>query len=108
MVKLNNHAKPTEKRGSYQYFRWKVFIDEDAALLDTIDRVDYQLHSTFPDPNRSSDDAQDRFSLETAGWGEFSILAEIKFKDGHTEIMNYWLDLSKEWPEEDQDTGGNI
>ncbi len=108
MAKLNNYAEPIERRGSYQYYRWKVFVDENAAILDTIDRVEYQLHPTFPNPNRMSDNAQDRFSFETSGWGEFSILAEIKFKDAHAETVSYWLDLSKGWPEEDQDTGGMI
>jgi transcription initiation factor IIF auxiliary subunit len=104
MIKFNNYAELTERRGANQYYRWKVFVDADAATLANIDRVEYQLHPTFPDPIRSSDDPENRFAIETSGWGEFSILAEVRFKDGHTETVSYWLDLSKGWPETPDDS----
>jgi len=100
MIKLSNYARPMEKKGKYQYYRWKVFVDAEREVLDSIERVSYELHPTFPNPRRTSTSAVDRFSLETEGWGEFSILAVVEFKDGRAETLTYRLDLAKGWPEE--------
>ncbi len=69
--------------------------------MNSIEEVVYELHPTFPNPRRTSTNPEDRFSLETEGWGEFSIVADVKFRDRQTETVMYWLDLSKEWPELD-------
>ena len=100
MTKLSNYSKPTERRGKLDYYRWKVFVDEDTEVLNKIEEVVYQLHPTFPDPRRTCTNREDRFALETKGWGEFSIVADIRFRDTKLETVTYWLDLSKDWPEQ--------
>ena len=101
VVHLNNHAEPIEKRGEYQYFDWRVFVDEPDATLDQIDSVEYFLHPTFPKPYQVSSERASRFTLTTSGWGEFDIAATINFKDGHKEKVKYHLDLSKRLPQGD-------
>lgn len=99
MIKLNNYSKLVGRRGKLDYYRWRVFVDEDSMVLNSIEEVVYQLHPTFPNPQRSSTNREDRFALETEGWGEFSIVADIRFRNADPETVTYWLDLSKDWPE---------
>lgn len=99
-VKLDNYAKSAQSNDGLQYYRWRVFVDEPAERLKMIKRVIYALHPTFPKPVQLRSNAEDRFSLETSGWGEFKILVTVEFHDGHEEVFEYPLDLSKPWPEE--------
>lgn len=100
-IRLNNYARPSgiSQKGA-QYYRWRVFVDEPERTMYSIKRVIYTLHPTFPNPTQIREDAGSRFALETTGWGEFNILVTVKFKDGHEEILEYPLDLSKPWPTE--------
>ena len=99
MIKLNNYARPLERsQGGTKWYQWKVFVDAPQPVLNTIARVEYILHPTFPEPRQIMTNAQDKFSLETAGWGEFTVQANVFFQDGHTETASYWLDLEKGWP----------
>jgi transcription initiation factor IIF auxiliary subunit len=100
MVRFNNYAKFIEKRYGRPYHRWRVFVDEPDSVLDQIDQVEYILHATFPQPRRVLHNREDKFALETAGWGEFTMLIDVKFRDGRVEKVPYWLDLSKNWPNE--------
>ena len=98
MIRLDNYAKSVGKRGDLEYYAWKLFVDESEEILDQIESVEYTLHPTFPWSRQLRDNRDERFALQTAGWGEFTIVARVKFKDGHSESTHYWLDLSKPWP----------
>lgn len=100
MVRFNNYAKVLERRADRSYFKWKVFVDESESVLEQIDQVEYTLHPTFPQPHQVRDSRKDKFALETAGWGEFTMLIAVKFSDGSVEEVPYWLDLGKKWPDE--------
>jgi transcription initiation factor IIF auxiliary subunit len=90
-----------EKKGKDYYYRWRVFVDESEPVLEQIQQVEYTLHPTFPQPHQVRTDRRDLFALETAGWGEFTMLIDVKYRDGRIEKVPYWLDLSKKWPGED-------
>jgi transcription initiation factor IIF auxiliary subunit len=96
-MKFDNYAKMVGKKGEYNWYRWKIFVDEDDEVLDKIESVEYLLHETFPNPNRIIENRDSKFALETAGWGEFTIFITVRFKDGREEEFTYWLDLSKGW-----------
>jgi transcription initiation factor IIF auxiliary subunit len=98
-VKLSNYARPDPQPGAENYYRWKVFVDAPDAVLNEIQSVEYTLHPTFPEPVRTSQDRGDRFGLEASGWGEFTILAKVRLKDGTDQTVPYWLDLHRGWPE---------
>jgi len=101
MVRLNNFSKRLEKRERDWYYRWKVFVDEPVEELARIESVEYTLHPTFPQPHQVRNNRQEKFALETSGWGEFTMMATFHFTDGSKEKVPYWLDLSKGWPEGD-------
>lgn len=98
-IRFNNYAKPDKKKGKLDYFRWKVFVDEDEQTLDEIGSVEYLLHPTFPKPHQVRANKESKFALETSGWGGFYIWITVTFKDGRKENYKYLLDLSKSWPE---------
>ena len=99
MVRVSNYAKFLERRGERPHYKWRVFIDEAQPVLDRIKEVIYTLHPTFPQPSQKRDDPKDGFALETAGWGEFTLLIDVKYQDGEAEEIPYLLDLKKDWPE---------
>lgn len=58
-----------------------VIVDADSEkILDEIERVVYHLHPTFPNPDRESVDRERHFVLNTKGWGEFNLFADVYFK----------------------------
>jgi transcription initiation factor IIF auxiliary subunit len=94
-IKLNNYAEEMQGSDETPYFRWVVFVDEEQGTLDRIKEVEYTLHPTFPRPVQVRSDPRDKFALRTAGWGEFNVLARVRFKDGTTDYLAYPLKLSK-------------
>lgn len=98
-IRISNYSKPTEKRGDLQYYRWRVFIDEPPEQLNKIKSVEYLLHPTFPQPVQVCTNPNNKFALETLGWGEFSILVRVNYKDGSKEDSDYLLRLNKGWPQ---------
>ena len=100
-IHFNNVAKSIEQQGEYMYFRWKAFVDEPDEVLDQIESVEYLLHPTFPEPYQVRKDRASKFSLQTAGWGEFNLTTTVNFKDGHKEVGKYHLDLGKGWPQDE-------
>ena len=101
MVELKNYAKEVELRKGSRWFRWKVFVDGPPEELESIEQVKYTLHPTFPKPVQVRKAKGSKFALETSGWGEFTVRAAIRFKDGHSETLTHWLDLGATWPADD-------
>lgn len=101
-IKFNNYAKLVGKRGDYEWFDWKIFVDVPKEVLKKIKYVEYELHKTFPDPVRRMKNPRNRFAIETSGWGEFSIPIKVFFKDGKESEFKYHLDLSKKWPKKEK------
>jgi hypothetical protein len=81
------------------WWRWAVWIDGTAAELRTIEHVTYTLHPTFPVPIQRVTDRRRGFRLESAGWGEFEIHAELLLKTGKTRSRRHWLKLERPAPE---------
>jgi transcription initiation factor IIF auxiliary subunit len=98
-VTLDNRARYLEKEEDYDYFDWEVYIDEDDAVLDSIDHVTYFLHETFPEPIRTISDRDSKFALRSQGWGEFTLRVVVVYKDGTSDNQSYRLDLSRAWDE---------
>ena len=97
-IAFDNYARKILKRNDKTYFKWRIFVDEPDPVLDTIEEVQYLLHPTFAEPFQIRKNREDKFALERTGWGEFWIQITIKFKDGTTKSVRYYLDLSKDWP----------
>ncbi len=100
-VKFNNYSRVAGKTGTRDYFKWCVFVDEPPEKLAQIKEVEYFLHSSFPEPYQTRSNSADKFALETAGWGEFTLGITVTFKDGKQENLRYPLILDpnkKPWP----------
>lgn len=98
-LRIKNYAKEVAGRAGRRWFKWKVFVDEPEEKLDEIRQVEYVLHPTFPNPKRVVKERKSAFALESAGWGNFSMLVSVRFKDGREERTRHLLDLARPWPE---------
>lgn len=102
-ISFDNYAKKIDSReirgATYDWYKWRVFVNAPDDVLDNIEYVEYLLHPTFPRPNRRINYRPSKFALELEGWGSFGMSITIRFKDGTEKEYSYYLDLSKPWPE---------
>ena len=89
---------PVDVKQSCEYkgqdwWEWSVWIGASDKVLDEIDYVEYKLHATFPDPVRRATNRDEKFLIESAGWGEFMIGVEISTKKGERLKRQHWLTL---------------
>ena len=102
-IKFDNYARLIDSRGDLDQYQWKVFVNDENSVLDSIESVTYLLHPTFINPLRIVKDRENKFELGSIGWGEFDIEITIKFKNGNETVQTYPLDLGKNWPDEGLD-----
>ncbi len=76
-------AQKFEYKGD-EWWKWRLWIEGTETELDQIDRVVYNLHSTFPDPVRTVTDRSSKFMLKTGGWGVFRIYADVFLREHKT------------------------
>lgn len=88
-VGLTNTARYTDS-GRYD---WTVSVMADDATLNSIRKVEYTLHPSFPNPVCTVTDRKSRFALSSNGWGEFNIAARVFFEDGRVQNLEHWLTL---------------
>jgi transcription initiation factor IIF auxiliary subunit len=74
-------------------WEWAVWIEANDNALDKIDNVLYNLHYTFPEPVRIIKTRENKFKLETSGWGTFTIYARVNFKDSTVLELEHELEL---------------
>ena len=82
----------SEYRGD-DYWDWSLWIESGESGLDKIENVIYNLHYTFPNPVRTIKTRENKFKLETSGWGIFTIYARISFKDETVLDLEHELEL---------------
>ncbi len=96
--------KSKEIRGTdYDWYKFRIFVNEPNNILQNIDYVEYQLHPTFPAPNRrvSGERRLSKFYLEFEGFAGFDMNIIVRLKDGHDEDYSYTISLDKQWPLEE-------
>jgi len=74
-------------------WRWEVWLEGTPAELDEIVEVKYLLHPTFKEPVRVIRDRKSAFRLRSAGWGEFTVRAEVTRKNGKVQTLRHNLKL---------------
>jgi hypothetical protein len=82
------------KREGSKRWSWWVWLEPEDELAG-VERVEYKLHPTFPEPTQVRDNRNEKFELKASGWGEFMIVAELHMRDGTTELLNHWLSLEE-------------
>ena len=75
-------------------WNWSVWIEGSDAELDTVQDVTWKLHSTFKQPIRRVDTRSEKFKLSSSGWGEFTVYATVKLKNGRSKSLQHWLRLT--------------
>ena len=81
----------SEKYEGKDWWEWSVWLD--GADVGDVEKVTWKLHPSFPQPERVVDDASTNFRLDTAGWGTFTIKADVRLKDGTTKELKHELEL---------------
>lgn len=77
-----------------EYWDWSIWVEASDKDLDKIEYVTYNLHFSFPEPVQIKKNRQNKFKLETSGWGTFTIYARITFKDQTIMQLEHELELS--------------
>ena len=75
-------------------WKWTVFIKASSEILNSIQSVQYKLHSTFPDRTpivRSFGSLSTPFGLTRTGWGTFEVGITINYKTGRKQTLKYFL-----------------
>jgi transcription initiation factor IIF auxiliary subunit len=75
------------------WWKWSVWMDGTDEELDQVKEVTYLLHPSFPDPVCVVRDRSSAFRISTAGWGEFTIHAEARLRDGSVQKFRHPLKL---------------
>jgi transcription initiation factor IIF auxiliary subunit len=75
------------------WWRWSVWIDARLDELNEVEKVIWHLHPTFPEPDREHKNREEKFKLETAGWGTFRVVADVVMKDGRKAKLQHELEL---------------
>lgn len=96
------HLVHTARRDSsldsngYKYWRIRIRLESDRdADLDRVAKVVYHLHPTFRDPDRTVTDGSTGFELTTAGWGMFTLTADVHLKGSSEPIrLERYLNFS--------------
>jgi pYEATS domain-containing protein involved in immunity/TIR domain-containing protein len=88
-LRLQNDAKALDENR----WEWSVWVEGAPQELDQVECVTYRLHPTFPQPIRRVEDRTSGFRLRATGWGEFTIAADARLKDGRNVRLEKWLEL---------------
>ena len=75
------------------WWSWSVWLDAPAATLANVKEVVWRLHPTFPEPVRTETDRDNKFRLDTSGWGTFRVRADVVMNNGDVKHLHHDLDL---------------
>lgn len=87
-------------QGGNEHYHIGIWVNGSDQDLDAVDYVEYLLHPSFKNRERSSSNRANKFSVTIWTWGMFEIDVVVHLKTGGKERINYYL--SYELPE---DTG---
>ncbi len=87
------HIEQTAHYQGENWWKWSVWLEGNETELNRVASVTYVLHPTFNNPVRTVTSRQDKFRLDTAGWGTFVIHASVKLADGNVEHLKHELQL---------------
>jgi YEATS family/TIR domain len=96
-------VKQSSKYCGNDWWEWSVWIEASTTVLNSIEYVEYKLHPTFTDRIQRRTNRDEKFRLDSSGWGEFMIDIEVGQQDGSKFITRHWLTL--EYPSESATRG---
>ena len=92
------HTRQSVEEKRPRQWKWSVWLEAADTELDSIERVIYQLHSTFKNPIREIQDRESGFRLNGSGWGQFTIFITVDYVDGRQQKLKHWLRFNDEAP----------
>ncbi len=85
-------SKNTSTYVGHGRWDWTIFIEADEATLRKIECVEYTLHRTFRNPiRRVCNKPETKFAYSTNGWGTFTVLVKVQYKDRREEVIRHPL-----------------
>lgn len=88
----------TSSRVSENRWKWSISLEASPEKLDTVDKVIYHLHPTFPKPTVERTNRSENFEFTAHGWGTFVVQIEIHYKDGRVDKMRHRLVFARGKP----------
>lgn len=70
----------------------RIYLEARDSGLDNIDHVEYELHPTFRQRIRSSNNRRGKFEITIWTWGYFSIQARLFMKDGSVKLVDGYVE----------------
>lgn len=89
-IKLDNIARSVRPG----WWEWTVYVEGPETALAQIRCVEYLLHPTFKNPERTvceRGSGPRAFPLSASGWGTFRIRIRVVLKDGYIQEMEHDL-----------------
>ncbi len=74
-----------------EHFHLGVWVDGSTSELKTIHSVDYELHPSFRNPMRHSENLENKFGITFWTWGMFDIAVTVTLKNGTEQHLDYYL-----------------
>jgi hypothetical protein len=91
-LRIAQNAAPKDKA----HWRWSVWLEGSDDELDSIKEVIWKLHPSFSRPIRRVDTRENGFRLESGGWGEFEIQAELHRLNGQVDNLRHWIRFDRQ------------
>ncbi|MGY3030935.1 hypothetical protein ACVIIV_000105 [Bradyrhizobium sp. USDA 4354] len=82
------------------YWRWSVWLEGEE--IAAVEEVVWKLHPTFSPPEVRVTDRASNFRLNSSGWGEFRIQADVRMNNGQNLALSHWLRLGRSAPTKEE------
>lgn len=70
----------------------RIYLEAGDNVLDKIRHVEYELHPTFRQRIRRSEDRRGNFEITIWTWGYFSIQARLFMKDNSVQLVDGYVE----------------
>ncbi len=75
------------------WWEWSVWLDGPPGEMERVEGVDWHLHPTFSPRVVERRDRAGGFRLTSAGWGSFTVRAELLLTGGGRRTLRHELEL---------------
>lgn len=82
------------REGGAEHYNVKIWLSGEDDALDTVERVEYKLHSSSQKPVRITDRRDKKFRIYLWTWGMFEIAVKIHRTNGDVEKQDFYLDYT--------------
>jgi len=98
--------KTTSKMINQDKYKWNCSVSSDSSSLNSfVSKIEFSLHESFIQPHRVIF-SPNKFEINEEGWGEFTIIISIYFKDSKEVpiVLEHFLKLKESSENEKTET----